>query len=158
MNTVIIKKEKTQLNTSEERNYAIDLLRIIAMLMIICLHILGQGREHSVLHNTPVMSVNYIAEMFLETAAYGAVNIYALISGYVYINSRFKPNKIIFLWLEVIFYDIIMTALGLLLKPELTGIDYFTTALKQWYIVSYSGMFFFIPFLNRMIHSLSRND
>ena len=42
--------------TRKQRNYGIDLLRMIAMLMVVILHILGKG---GVLQAAPPLSIRY---------------------------------------------------------------------------------------------------
>ena len=75
------------MNNKRERNYGIDLLRIVSMLMVVVLHVLGQG---GVLKTSTPLSIGYSVAWILEIAAYCAVNCYALISGYVGVNSKFK--------------------------------------------------------------------
>ena len=74
-----------------QRNYGIDLLRIVSMIMIVTLHVLGKG---GVLKNTVPLSYRYEVAWFLETASYCAVNCYAINSGYVAVKSKFKYSKI----------------------------------------------------------------
>ena len=54
---------------TDRRNYGIDLLRLVAMFMVVILHVLGQG---GVLSAT-TGDKHHIA-WFLETAAYCAVD------------------------------------------------------------------------------------
>lgn len=72
---------------NKERNYGIDMLRIVAMFMVIILHILGRG---GILDSVKTFSPNYYIGWFMEIASFGAVNCYAIISGYVCYN---KKNK-----------------------------------------------------------------
>ncbi|EOS72255.1 hypothetical protein C819_04357, partial [Lachnospiraceae bacterium 10-1] len=53
-----------------ERNYGIDLLRIIAMLLVVVLHVLGQG---GVLEASK--GVRAAVAWFFEVAAYCAVDV-----------------------------------------------------------------------------------
>ena len=87
-----------------KRNYGIDLLRIAAMCMVVILHIVGFG---GVLTNAKTLSANYEAALFLQIATYCAVNCYALISGYVGLNSKFHYTNIVILWLRVVFYTLL---------------------------------------------------
>ena len=80
------------MSITNERKYGIDLLRMIAMFMVVILHVLGQG---GILNTVSSLSLNYEIAWFLEISAYCAVNCYALISGYVGINSKFKFTNII---------------------------------------------------------------
>ena len=63
-----------------KRNIGIDLLKIVSMLMIVTLHMLGHG---GVLDNMPPMSRCYQVAWLIEIACYGAVNCYALASGFL---------------------------------------------------------------------------
>ena len=73
-----------------KRNYGIDFLRILAMFFVVILHSLGKG---GLLDNTVVDSPQYKLVWFMEVCAYCAVNIFALISGYV----SFKQKEIRYL-------------------------------------------------------------
>ena len=91
-----------------ERNYGIDLLRILAMYMVVILHILGCG---GILWTCEKFSLNYYVAWFLETSAYCAVDVFAMISGYVMVNAKFNGFRIIPLYLTVLFYSAIITLL-----------------------------------------------
>lgn len=142
-----------------ERNYGIDALRILAMLMVVVTHILGIG---GVLDACEPLSPQYGAAWFLEAACYCTVNCYALISGYAGIGSSYKYSNILLLWLRVVFYTISITVLFGIFMPEAVGAtDYlkaFFPVMKSpyWYFTAYFGLFFFIPVLNKAINSMSR--
>ena len=92
----------------EKRNYNIDLFRIIAAFFVTVLHVLGQG---GILESTSPSEINYWIAWFLEICAYGAVNCFALISGYVMVNKTIKTKNIIGLWFQVLFYSLLFTSL-----------------------------------------------
>lgn len=144
-----------------ERNYGIDFLRIIAMIMIVLLHVINQG---GVLNATGENIINRALAEFFVAAAYGAVNCYALVSGYVGMNSKHKYSSLIQLYFQVIFYTVITTSVFYFLKPEMIGVKNFLDAFlpvsneSYWYFTAYFGMFFFAPFLNRMLLSLSKRE
>lgn len=145
----------------EQRNYGIDLLRIIAMFMVLILHILGRG---GVLESARVLSVQYETAYFLETAAYCAVNCYALISGYVGINAAYKYSNLCLLWLRVIFYTVAITILYAVLVPSSVNKttlikSFFPVMTRQyWYFTAYVCLFLFIPLLNKAIHGMNRTQ
>ena len=64
-----------------ERNYGIDLLRIISMLAIVLLHVLGHGGVLDTIGNR--FGTDYAVAWILEFIAYPAVNVFVLISGFV---------------------------------------------------------------------------
>lgn len=89
-----------------KRNIGIDLLKIVSMLMIVTLHMLGHG---GVLDNMPPMSRCYQVAWLIEIACYGAVNCYALASGFL--TARCNIRKLMELWLQVMFYSLLITML-----------------------------------------------
>ena len=98
------------------RNHGVDLLRIIAMIMIVGLHFLGQG---GVLESVSTGTAQYFTAWCAEAFFMCAVNIYALISGFVGINARrTKYSRLASLWLLVEFYCIISSALKYGLHPD----------------------------------------
>ncbi|MBQ4600628.1 MAG: hypothetical protein IJB17_03245 [Oscillospiraceae bacterium] len=79
---------KTNLDTvvRHDRHYGIDLLRVVAMYMVVVLHVIGKGGVASAVQEP---GLSFGALWFLEVGAYCAVNCYALISGYVGVNGRY---------------------------------------------------------------------
>ncbi len=141
-----------------KRNYGIDLLRIIAMIMIPILHVLGQG---GILKAVTPLSMNYEAAWLLEIACYCAVNCFALISGYVGISTNFKHYRGLVLWLQVLFYTVFITLLFHLFMPSTTNakvwLNAFTpaTSYQYWYFSAYFALFLFIPFINIALNALT---
>lgn len=141
------------------RNYGIDLLRMLSMLMIVILHILGQG---GLLENVQLFSISDYGLHFVEIFCYCAVNCFALTSGYVLYGNRVKISKLMELWLEIIFYSVSVLFLFLLFSPSLIhGADILKTFLPittnaYWYLSAYFGLCIFVPFLNIAIEKVDR--
>ena len=76
----------------KKRNWGIDALRIIAMLMIVTWHILWHG---GILESAQVSSAQYYIAWYIAMLTFGAVNCYGLISGYVGVQSKFKVSNFI---------------------------------------------------------------
>ncbi len=140
----------------KERNYGIDLLRIISMLMVVILHVLGQG---GILGN--VSNLTFEGEVFwaLEILCYGAVNIYAIISGLVGYKSKHKGSSIINLCFQVLFFAVIIAGIDLIfLLKNNTPIsisnvffNFFPSIKGYWYFSAYFCLFFFMPILDTII-------
>ena len=148
----------------EERNYGIDLLRLFSMFLIVVLHSLGQG---GILFNTVQNSIQYKISWFMEICAYCAVNMFGLISGYVSYSDKVKKIKIsnyIRIWLEVVFYGILITLLFDLKDPNLISKkDYIITLFPvtnglYWYFTAYSALFVIMPFLNMALRNCSNSN
>ena len=143
------------------RNYGIDFLRMISMIMIVMLHTLGHG---GILRSVSFLSVHYQIAWLLEVIAFGAVNTYAMISGFVSVDSHFKISNILILWLQVLFYGILINTVFFFLLPESRNTSGWIQALfpvtrkEYWYFTAYAGVFFLSPFINQMFRNLSEKQ
>ena len=148
-------------NIRDGRNYGIDLLKMTSMLMVVFLHLLGGG---GILDGLEQLSLGYEMMWLLETACYCAVNCFAMATGYIMCRTRFKYSRIIALWLQVVFYTLGITLLFSLFMPGYVGLRQWKWALtpvasmQYWYFTAYFGMFFFIPFFNKLIAALDRRE
>ena len=145
---------------SSPRNYGIDLLRIVSMLMVVTLHVLYHG---NILYGIKNGTIEYYTVWFIESCACCAVNCYAIISGYVGVSSKFRITSIVMLWIRVAFYSILITIILKICLPNLVGngelvFSFFPVFTRQyWYFTSYFLLFFFMPFLNSALNTLSQN-
>ena len=128
------------------------------MFMIIILHMMGNG---GILAAVTPGSIHYWAAWGLETAAYCAVNCYALISGYVGVEAEHRGGSIVNLWLQVAFYTLSITAAFALFVPgSVTANNVLRAFLpvtfrQYWYFTSYFCLFFFLPALNHLLHTMA---
>ena len=91
------------------REANLELLRILAMFMVISLHYLGKGGALTPIGEIAPSNPNFANEILawvLEVSAYGAVNIYIMISGYFLINSTGKMERPFKIVVQVLFYSI----------------------------------------------------
>lgn len=141
----------------QSRNYGIDALRIVSMLMIVTLHVLGYV---GILESSE--STKYWIAWLFEIASFGAVNIYALISGYVGVYSKFRFSNLAVLWCRVAFYSISITLICKCIFFNEIGIktillSFFPVFSNQyWYFTAYALLFLFMPILNEGINRLSK--
>ena len=139
---------------TKKRNYGIDLLRLVAMFYILVLHTLGGG---GVLDASVTGTPQFAFSWFLEIIAICAVDIFALISGYVSYSDN--PKKInysnyVMLWLEVVAYGVVINLIGKAILPEaVTKKDLYMSVLPvtnglYWYFTAYTALFVVMPLLN----------
>lgn len=154
-----MKKEK---NISvSERNYGVDLLRIVAMMMVCLIHSNNHGGIMSAASSNVI---NYKIAWIFQVAAFCAVNCYALISGFVGMNSKHKYANIIYLYFQVIFYTIISAVVFYFFMPGTVAIKNIFERLlpfvynHYWYFTSYFAMSFFIPFMNKLLKALDEKE
>lgn len=108
---------------SKKRRMAnIELLRILAMAMVIMLHYLGKGDLLPSLAGP--LGVNGYLAWILETLSIVAVNVYVLISGYFLAQGQIRCTRLVSLICQVLFYSllipVLLLAAGLLKMEDLT--------------------------------------
>ncbi len=141
-----------------KRDYGVDLLRIFSMIMVVLLHVLGAG---GVLESTKQGSAWYEVAWLLETAAYCAVNCYALISGYVGYRSKPKYANIVLLWLQVLLCSVGIHLIFATIDPGsvdgMTILRAFFPVINNyaWYFTCYFALFFMMPLLNHAINTMT---
>lgn len=144
-----------------ERNVGIDLFRFISMLMVVILHILGHG---GILYSGNITGVKYIWVYYLETLAVIAVNCFALISGFVNYKKTFSIKRVLNIWLQVFFINLIVSVLFILINGEsftwLTFLDVVFPVLRKryWYVSYYFMILLLMPLLNLALKHINKKN
>ncbi|MDE7224849.1 MAG: acyltransferase [Acetatifactor sp.] len=149
----------------KKRKVSIELLRILAMMMVVMLHYLSKGELLTPL--TEEFSAGAYLAWFMEAFAVVAVNVYMLISGYFLVESGFKPGRLVKLICQVLFYSLliplVLMAVGLL-KPGQLSIYRLLQYLfpgqmvHYWFITAYIVMYLFAPVLAAGAKQLSQRQ
>ncbi|MGT2933883.1 acyltransferase [Streptococcus catagoni] len=144
-----------------EHHYGLDLLRIISMFMIVITHVLGKGGLRSTVSGEA--DSYFVTTWIMQVLVYGAVNCYALISGYVGANATYKYSKLANIWLQVFFYTFTITALFALCGFPVSFNDWRHAFFpivsgEYWYMTAYFGLLVFMPMINGGIRSLSNSQ
>lgn len=142
---------------AEGRNYGVDALRCVAMLLIVCLHVMNRGGA------VPAAGTGAALWLYpLRILASSAVNIYALISGYVMLHGKFRPARIFELWVQVWVLNVVIGLVGDWIDPEAMDSKFWVrylfpfTQKAYWYFTSYVGVYAFSPLINRGVRELNR--
>ncbi|MBQ7374132.1 MAG: acyltransferase [Clostridia bacterium] len=152
-------KKLQQLN--ENRNYGLDFLRLLSMFMVVTLHVLGHG---GALNTSARLTFTGEFLWLLEIACFCAVNVFAIISGYVGIKAKHKYKSLILLCLQIIFYSLIFSGINIIInlvnKTQINVKDVlnflFPSVKNYWYFSAYFCLFFFMPLLNTIIEHAPR--
>lgn len=149
----------------KSRQSNMELLRVVAMLMIITLHYLDKGE---VLPDFSGMNTfNHYISWLLEAFCFVAVNIYVLISGYFLTTSKFTFKKLALLWGQILFYSWVIGGIFLLTGMagedatslyELIFVALPVTAGHYWFATIYVLLFAVSPFLNAAIEKMSKQQ
>ena len=146
---------------TKQRNANMDLLRIVSMLLIIFLHSI----DHSGVLEAAIPGTGmYYYVYFGYYLAQVCVNCFVLLSGYFMIESKFRPSKLITLWLEVVFYSLVIRiiwfATGQKAFSIVSLISCFFPVLtgRYWFITIYFGLYLISPFLNIAIRAMTKRQ
>ena len=145
----------------QERNWGIDLLKMICMIMVIVQHILGHGW---IAQQINPESWKYSVVIGLESFSYLGINCFAMISGYVGVKTKYRYTTLAIQWLKVWLYSILFTLIVMIVEPGtvtrdemLTG--FFPTIRRQWwYFTAYAGSFMVVPLINAGMRQMNKRQ
>ncbi len=152
--------------TTRKRQTGFELLRIIAMLMILPLHYNTAAGTLLTL-GEPADKINVFATL-VESFCISGVNTYVLISGYFMSQSKVKPSHLIKLLCQVYFYTILISMALMIAGIYVINpgesmyklIEYFFPISSEhyWYVTAYVIMFVLSPVMNAAVEKLSRKQ
>lgn len=151
---------------TQKRNANIELLRIVAMLMILTLHFNHFSGADLVLGES-ASSVQIFATI-LEAIAITGVNVYVLISGYFLSASNVKLSKMLQLIMQVYFYTFLISLAMIFVGTYRVGPgDKLDRTLKYlfpisaehyWFVTAYVIMYVLSPVMNAAVNTLKRKQ
>lgn len=142
-----------------KRNFGIDIARIMSMFMVVALHNLNQG---GVLKNTTSV-IGFLSAYELFNLAIVAVNVFALITGYVYSGKGIKLKRVVGLYLEVLFISVFSLVVYIPFFGLPNNVDVIKSIFPlltgtYWYYNAYIGLVLIEPVLRIGVNSLTRNN
>lgn len=147
-----------------QRNYGIDLLRLVSMFMVVTLHVLGAG---GILNSFKPLTLTNEVLWSLEIACYCAVDVFAIISGFVGYRSVPKYENIIRFTIQCYFYAILaIICIGVdnyIHDRSIFSINMIRhlwpfASDTLWYFWGYFLLVFFMPILNVIIEKVSQKQ
>ena len=121
--------------------------------MVIALHIPSP-------RGTILFSFDDNINAFFDSISFCAVNVFALISGYLLSSKKTTTKKLLNIWAQIFFYSMINLLLFATLDCKSIGIAFlfksFFPVLSgfQWYATSYVAMYVFLPYFNELISKI----
>lgn len=151
--------------TNKNRQASIELLRSVAMIMVITLHYLDKGGILVPLSETQTFQ-GYLAWV-LEAFCIVAVNTYVLVSGYFLVESGFKLKRLVLLAAQILFYSVLVPAVlaccGIIPFSDITLyhlLNYFLPVQMNhyWFGTAYLLMYLFVPVLSAGVKKMSEKQ
>ena len=155
------------MKSGSKRQANFELLRIVAMFMIISLHYLVKGGIATPFPFPAKENPAGVLAWLVEAFCIVAVNCYVLISGYFLVESAWKPGRAVSLVLQVLFYSLLVPPLLLLTgvgsAGDLDMYDWIGFAFPfgtehYWFATAYLVMYLFAPFLAAGIEKMKKRD
>lgn len=147
-----------------ERNSSLELLRIVAILMVITLHYLHK-EIGGVLAIVNKNSINYYIVYFFETISIIAVNLFVIISGYFMVSKeKVKINKVISLLILCYFYGAILYLFSIVLTRSKFDFKNFINSINPfliggyWFVRTYCILYLISPFINVIINNINKKS
>lgn len=135
-----------------------ELLRILAMLSILVIHVVFPVFLHPERNEIVTSPINSFVQMYLGALTIIGVNVFVLLSGWYSI--KFKYDKIAKLYFQVLFFSVLMFAVfaGSDKTQDLldTVADIFLIN-DYWFIRAYLILFVMAPVLNTFAEHVERN-
>lgn len=145
------------------RNYGIDLLRLTAMFLIVLCHCMNQGGIVAASSGSGLI----VSTLTRNNLALYGTNLFALISGFVGFSEKEKRRSyagFLKFWLPVVFYSFGIALISFFLRPGTIPKRVLLLYLipistnKYWYVTAYAGLYFVIPWLNRLLRSCTKAE
>lgn len=163
------KQKEMQMNPivpTTKRKANFELLRLIAMLMVVALHYMGKGLLLPEFTEGMPTGNQYIAYL-LEAFSIVAVNAFVLLSGYFLVDAEFKCKRVIQLVGQVLFYallvPLVLLSMGIIHIGDLNLYDFINTIFPiqtehYWFATHYIFLYLFTPILNRAIKAMNQKQ
>ncbi|MCM1262516.1 MAG: acyltransferase [Butyrivibrio sp.] len=146
-------------NKTISRQSNIELLRIIAMFMVVAHHFVIHGGFD---FSTETVSANRLWVQFLQSGGKLGVDIFVLISGYFLIESEFKLSKLLKLWLQMFTYSMTLYLIFIIWGEQSLNIGgllkclFPITSSYWWFASTYFMMYLLSPYINKFLRTLEQ--
>ncbi len=147
------------------RQSNIELLRVLAMVLIVMHHYVTHGTTNFV-YLDPPLSVQNVFALFLGAFGRPAVGIFVLICGYFSIKSEFKLPRFVSLVAQVFSYSVVLLLVAKFILPGGSAIgrddvlaSIFPTSYgTYWFFTSYAVLLLLSPYINKLLLKLTQQQ
>lgn len=143
---------------SPQRNYSLDMVRVLAMFLVVLHHVMCTTGLKNV--GVPISAMTEWWYGFLHSLSVIDVDLFAILTGYLCIGKKWKIGRWVKLWVLVFFYGMVISYLGKLAGGNPFPVKYVLQNLvpfmsTYWYFSAYTALFFVVPFINRALAGLN---
>ncbi len=144
----------------------LELLRCVAMMMVVVLHYLGKGGLLADLAGES-LNVPELAAWLLEAFCIVAVNVYMFLSGYFLSGSSFRLSRLIQLWMQVWLYSVALGLAGALsgvMRGTELDLHYLLTLIfpilmgHYWFMTAYLFLYLMLPLAGMAVERMTKRQ
>lgn len=141
-----------------QRNLSFDLLRVVAMLLVLVVHAIGIIGVPTVesFDNDLFGSISLSCLYFISS---GCVVLFILLSGWF--GLKFSINKLVSLFFQVIFWNSAVATTNFLIYRDYRGVNFLNILSLDgslWFFISYLCLYILSPVLNSFIENAKKRD
>ena len=144
----------------------LELLRCVAMMMVVVLHYLGKGGLLADLAGES-LNVPELAAWLLEAFCIVAVNVYMFLSGYFLSGSSFRLSRLMQLWMQVWLYSVALGLAGALsgvMRGTELDLHYLLTLIfpilmgHYWFMTAYVFLYLMLPLAGMAVERMTKRQ
>lgn len=143
------------------RKANMELFRIVLMISIV----FGHGFRWGGLRDALTFpSILYIITQILDIIDTPAVNCFVMLSGYFLITTDFKVSRILKLWLQILFYSVVLCVLMCFcgqatFSPKSVALSVIPViSNRYWFATNYVALYLLFPFINILLNKLDKRQ
>lgn len=143
----------------EEKNYSVELLRILSMICVVSTHVIEFG---GISTSVVFLSPKYFLFTGIETLTRYGVPVFILITGYLMSNRTFKYNRLLSVFFQMGIYSVLNVLIAIAFFREYVSLKIIIQTLVPflfgyyWYMSAYLVLFIFGPVINIFLDKLSK--
>jgi surface polysaccharide O-acyltransferase-like enzyme len=154
-------------HTRSQRDSNLELLRILAMLLIIGDHLgvhSGTWPTTATTQNPVDYTLHHLFVLNMQMGGQVGVTAFVLISGFFLCTSRFKLSRILKVELQMLIFSIVITVICAIINPPSVSSyqwfqAFFPTTFKTWWFATvYIVLVALSPFINKLLGILTRRE
>ena len=135
-------------NNVRTRNANMELLRILAIYFVVMLHLLGKT---SAIDELTYGTFTYYVVWIMENICKIGNSVLIVISGYFYVDTKFKTYKLLNLWIQTYFYSVIFAfvahIMGIGLASGWEKVLFPIISSEYWFITVYLVLYCLTPYI-----------
>lgn len=137
-----------------KRQSNFELLRILCMVSIIAGHVLTQTDAARL---CPTDGIDYFLLLFLSNGLWLMINCFVMTGAWFLVDVKFQAKRVVNLWLEILFYSVILDSFCLIANVGDASIIWEIQAFFPimgrpiWFGAEYICMLLLSPFMNKLL-------